>query len=41
MIDDLCNQMRQGLGGEETRPPLSVGFRESVKKIKSEFQRYL
>jgi hypothetical protein len=41
MIDDLCNQMRQGLSGEETRPPLSIGFRESVKKIKSEFQRYL
>ena len=54
MIDDLCNQMRQGLSGEETQLNLEIpGFegtmdslnnlsiRESVKKIKSEFQRYL
>ena len=54
MIDDLCNQMRQGLSGEETQLNREIpGFegtmdslnnlsiRESVKKIKSEFQRYL
>jgi len=54
MIDDLCNQMRQGLSGEEPQQNREMpGFegtmdslnnlsiRESVKKIKSEFQRYL